>query len=351
MPFAARTVDPQKTQEEIRDFLKGGAEPSEAALFKVRSCMRCYGCLDAQCPIGVDSMLIAELAAREIERRGKKPRALPPCPEHETLARRGTTAGEYAKITTERAHGGAEVVFFPGCNVYKQPDKLLNALTIMDAIGIPYSFIPGLTYCCGSSRRETFGDPGWTQHSAEKLFGLAERLSVKTMVFWCPTCLSMLHSRIKTFYQPPYACASFSEYLAEHAGRLRFPAAAPRIVTYHEPCKNAYMGIDTDSARRALSAVPGTELVEMKHHGKDTMCCGCNAVRTMPELGDAVTEARLREAEETGADTLIDLCHNCHWIFMPAAKKLPGPPFSLRIENFSTYITDAMGQGRRDTLK
>ncbi|MDR2820474.1 MAG: (Fe-S)-binding protein [Desulfovibrio sp.] len=350
MPFSRIKIDPRKTQQDIIDFLSGGKELSPAGQFKLNSCMRCYGCLDVQCPIGVNSMLITELLAREIQFRKETPWDIPLYPVHEELARKGTSAEEYERISLERTDVKADYLFFPGCNVYKQPDKILNALDMLDAIGNRYSFAPGLAYCCGSSSRGSGGDADWLQNAAEKLFGLGERLKIKAMIFWCPTCLSVLQSRIRHFLQPSFACISFPRYVMEHISKLEFPAATRRTVTYHEPCKNAYMGIDS-CVRQVLRAIPGTELVEMEHHGKDTLCCGCRTVNGMPELGNAVTLARLREAMSTGADTMIDLCHNCHWIFVPAVKSHPELQFPLRIENFSTYVAKAIGIERKDLLQ
>jgi Fe-S oxidoreductase len=351
MSFAGYPFDAAVMRKGIIDFLCGGEKPSEAALFRMNSCMRCYACLDIKCPAGVTPMLTGELVAREIELRKEEPwENIVLYPVHDELARKGTSPEEYRRITGEALVPGAEYLFFPGCNVYKQPDKLLNALTIMDTVGRPYSFAPGLKYCCGSSPRGIRGDAAWQEDAVDRLFGLAEKNRVREMIFWCPTCLSFLEAHIRHYYTPPFRCVSFSQYLAENLDRLRFPAALPHKVTYHEPCKNAYMGIDTNCTRQVLRAIPGTELVEMEHHGKDTLCCGCRAVASMPSLGAVVAVERLKEAQATGADTLIDLCHNCHWIFVPARKAHPELNFSLNIENFSTYVAGAMGKARKDLL-
>jgi len=106
-----------------------------------------------------------------------------------------------------------------------------------------------------------------------------------------------------------------------------------------------------NSVRNILKKIPGTELVEMEHHGIDTLCCGCEAITKSFETGDKVTIARLKEAKETGADTLIDVCHNCHWIFMPAQKNHSSEGLDFVIQNYSSYITDAMGKTRKDTLE
>lgn len=342
--------EPRRTQKDILEFLRGGEGPSEAAGLKAASCMRCYGCLDVQCPIGINSLQINELIAREMHRRGKLEWDIPLYPVHEGLARQGTTEEEYRRITTPVADGKAACLFFPGCNVYKQPDKLLNALTILDATGEAYSFAPGMLYCCGSSPRGVRGDVEWARQAAEKLFAFAEDLKIKKMIFWCPTCMSVLQDRIRPFRHIPFACVSLSGHMLEHMGRLRFPHALPRRITYHEPCKNAYMGIEPESARRVLLSIPGTELLEMKRHGKNTACCGGAAAGSNPEVAGRAALRRLREARATGADTLVTLCHNCHLLLKSALKKQREPDWHFSVENFSTYVAGAMGLARPDSL-
>ena len=58
---------------------------------------------------------------------------------------------KYAKISTKVIHKDADILFFPGCNVYYQPDKLLAAFDVLDATGEKYSFLPGLDNCCGNT--------------------------------------------------------------------------------------------------------------------------------------------------------------------------------------------------------
>ena len=110
------------------------------------------------------------------------------------------------------------------------------------------------------------------------------------------------------------------------------------------------MGFDLH-VRDILKAIPGTKLTEMAHHGRDTLCCGCDAVDNAPEIGQAITKTRLLEAVATGCDTLLDTCHFCHWIFNNAVKSDADEAVrNLHIENYSTYITKAMGKARQDSL-
>jgi Fe-S oxidoreductase len=295
-------------------------------------------------------MLIVELIARKTQLAKEHPWGMPLYPVHAALAEERSSAAEYGRISELSLKPGSGLVFFPGCNVYKQPDKLLNALDIMDAIGKDYSFLPGLAYCCGASVRGNSGDADWLQGSAEKLFGLAEELGAKKMVFWCHTCLSVLHNQVRHFYRPPFECLSFSAYVAGNLDALEFPAARPCRVAFHVPCKSGYMGLDTESPRKVLRAIPGTELVEMEHEGRNTLCCGGRATDSMPDLAGGLAAARLAEAKASGAQILVDLCHNCHEFLLAAARSRPEAAPGLAVENFSCYVARAMGRGREDSL-
>ncbi len=351
MEYTGISESPKKIQQSIVGYLKGENALSSAAERKVKSCMRCYGCLDVKCPIGTNSMFVNGIVNREMEQTKDMPWNMEIYPVHLHLSRQGTSKNEFERIRTRVKREGAEYLFFPGCNIYKQPDKLLNALTIMDEIGNDYSFAPGMEFCCGLSSRGDMGDAEWIQNTAQKLMDFIRESNAKKVVFWCATCVCSMNNYIKKFYEPPFEYMTFAQYVLENIEKLKFPNAKPHKVTYHEPCKAAYTGIDMESVQKILKTIPGTELVEMEHHGKDTMCCGCDAVTNEYEVGDKITERRLREAVATGADTMIDACHNCHWIFMPARKKYEDKGLYIDIVNYSTYITDAMGKSRKDTLE
>ena len=301
-------------------------------------------------PIGLDSLLINELVRRAAEGRKEEPYSMPLYDNHMQRSLEFTNSGEFARITTPLHTPGTEYVLFPGCNIYRQPDKILNMLDIMDAIGTPYSFIPGMQYCCGLSPRGSEGDSDWLQDSAERLISKAVELGAKTVIFWCPTCACNLEYRVEKFIDKlPFKAVTFGKYVLQNIDKLSFPAAEPHTVTLHEPCKTAYMGIDPDEIRNILRAIPGTTVVEMEHHHENTMCCGCRAVESMPEFGGNATDDRLDEALATGADKMLDVCHNCHWIFRRRQKETGRN--DVQVENYSTYIASALGHKREDSMK
>lgn len=333
----------------IKDFLRGG-ELSASASLKTAACMSCYGCVDSNCPIGLDSLRINELVRREVERRKETPYSMALYDNHIQRSREFTNKDEFTRITTPVHIPGAEYALFPGCNIYRQPDKILNLFDIMDAIGTPYSFIPGMQYCCGLSPRGSEGDADWLQDSVERLISKAVEFGVKTVIFWCPTCVCNMEYRVRKFIGTlPFETVTFGKYVLRNMNKLSFPAAEPHTVTLHEPCKTAYMRIDPDEIRNILRAIPGTTVVEMEHYGENTMCCGCRAVESMPVVGKSVTDNRLDEAFATGADKMLDVCHNCHWIFRQRLTETGRN--DVYVENYSTYLASALGHKRKDSVK
>lgn len=122
--------------------------------------------------------------------------------------------------------------------------------------------------------------------------------------------------------------------------------AADRILTLHEPCKSAYTGVDLNGPRQVLSQLPGVVLKEMKHHGADTVCCGSGAVCWFPDSCAQIQDNRLREAEQTGADQMVTVCHYCNQIF--ASKEVD---FDFNIVNYVNLVADAIGIHRQDKFK
>jgi heterodisulfide reductase subunit B len=93
--------------------------------------------------------------------------------------------------------------------------------------------------------------------------------------------------------------------------------------------------------------MPGTTLVEMAHHGSDTLCCGKNAILSYPETGMKIAMDRMAEAQATGAKIMIDVCQSCHGSFVETWEKAGNCTFL--VENYVTYIRRALeGRGPRE---
>lgn len=341
-------ISSQDIQDGVFDFIENGI-PNQRAYAKAFACMECFKCTADICPQDLNPMLVNELIKGEYISRGLAEKAYgdqqKPDSVHRVLASVQVSASDYSKITTPSNKQHARYVFFPGCNVYFQPEKILNALDIMDAIGDDVAFLPGLDYCCGDSFM-FLGDIDKGGQLTESLIIAISDFQPEAVILWCPTCLCRFDKSIAPAVDVPFRIVSFPQYLAANMSKLRLSDAVAGTVTLHEPCKSAYLGLDYDGPRDVLRQLPRVTLKEMKHHGPETSCCGSGAICWFPESCTQVREDRLKEAAQTGAERLVTVCHYCNQTFAAEEQR-----YDFSITNYVNLVAEAMGIRREDNFK
>ena len=255
------------------------------------------------------------------------------------------SAPEYKKIFTSSEKSMAKYVFFPGCNVYLQPEKILSALDIMDIITDDYALLPGMDYCCGNVYIEA-GDIVNGYEAARELIEKIAAYEPEAVILWCPTCYCRFITTIADTMEVPFKFISFTQFLAENISRLPFKEKMDKTVTLHEACKMAFVGMDCNSPRELLQGIPGINLVEMPRHGVNTVCCGSSAMDFFPGSMEVMRDERLQEAEQTNADILVDICQTCHNIFATEE-----PKYRYKIMNYVSLVAAALGVEREDVFK
>jgi Fe-S oxidoreductase len=237
------------------------------------------------------------------------------------------------------------VVFFPGCNVYFQPEKILSALDVLAALQEDFAFLPGLDHCCGE-RFFFEGEVASGAHLAKTLVDAVAALRPETLVLWCPTCQCRFARTLSPSLAMPFEVVSFPQYLAANMDRLPLSTAAAGTVTLHEACKSAYTGIGRDGPREVLRRLPGVELVEMAHHGPDTVCCGSGAACWYPESSARMRRDRLEEAAGSGAERLVTVCHYCSQALAADARH-----YDFEIASYIDLVAAALGRPREDKFQ
>lgn len=341
-------ISAQDIQEGVFDLMDGGI-PNHQAYTKAFACMECFKCTTDVCPEDLNPMLVNELIKGEYISAGLAEKAYGDQQQadsvHRILASVQVSASDYSKITKSSNKQHARYVFFPGCNVYFQPEKILNAIDIMDAIGDNYAFLPGLDYCCGDSFM-FLGEIDKGGQQAESLIAAISDFQPEAVVLWCPTCLCRFDKSIAPAVDVPFQVISFPQYLATNMDKLTLSDAAAGTVTLHEPCKSAYTGLDCDGPRDVLRQLPGVTLREMKHHGRETSCCGSGTICWFPESCARFREDRLKEAAQTRAERLVTVCHYCNQTF--AAEELH---YNFSVSNYVNLVAEAIGTHREDKFK
>jgi Fe-S oxidoreductase len=338
-------LSPKDVQAQVRAYLAGG-DPTEAVFRRAFSCMGCYGCCEGVCPQGLDVMHVNEIVKALYRRSGLDVTAYTPARDprapQRVLASMQVTPEDYRRVFTPSPPGPAGTVFFPGCNVYAQPARLLEALDVLALVDGDVAFLPGLDHCCGDTPF-FMGDHDEGTRAADDLVAALGAYEADTVVLWCPTCLCRMNTDTLTTERLPFRTVSLAQFLTERLDRLDLAEPVPVRATLHEACKAAFTGLDLEGPRPLLSGIPGLDLVEMPRSGAKTVCCGSGAFTWFPSIGAEVRDARLEEARETGADLLIDVCHYCHHVFLPDAGR-----FDIMVENWIHVLARAAGVARNE---
>jgi Fe-S oxidoreductase len=341
-------ISSQDIQEGVFDFINSRI-PNQQAYTKAFACMECFKCTADMCPEDFNPMLINELIKGEYISKGLANKAYSdarqPHSARRVLASVQVSGSEYNRITISSGKQRVRYVFFPGCNVYFQPEKILNAMDIMDAIGDDYAFLHGVDYCCGDSLL-FLGEIDEGTKRAEELVAAIASFEPEVAVLWCPTCQCRFDKSIAPALDVPFQVMSFPQYLAGNMNKLKLSDAAAGTVTLHEPCKLAYTGLDRDGPREVLRQLPGLTLREMKHHGQETSCCGSGAICWFPGSCAQFRKKRLQDAAQTRAERLVTVCHYCSQTF--AAEE---SHYDFRVTNYVNLVAEAMGIRRDDKFK
>ena len=122
-------------------------------------------------------------------------------------------------------------------------------------------------------------------------------------------------------------------------GRLA-PVASETEITYHDSCYLARHN-DVRAEPRELVAAVG-QPIEMKRSGKKTFCCGAGGAHMWMEenRGKPINEERVREAAETGAETLAVACPFCTVMLDDGVRQMGK---QLRVVDVSTLLAESLG--------
>jgi len=302
-------IKPKVIQEHMLDFIKA-PRTDDMVSKRIDSCLECFKCV-AVCPKDLNPLAYIGLAKFMAFQNGLEPYVSAKPADHRVhyaSINNDLNERQISSVTKKTFATSSKTVFFPGCNVYKDAQRLLRIKEILNQIDPEIAFLPGLDFCCG----DAYVFEGRLDLAEEKYNALMKELAYinpETVILWCPTCLA----HIKTTGNSSVKWLSFFQFCLENIEKLDFAATGKKQkVTLHEPCKTAYIGLD-QSHRDVIRAMPGIELQEMP---SGVSCCGSGGISYYKDNTiQMITAKRLQEAAKTQADMLVTVCHYCQEIF------------------------------------
>ncbi|MBN1105285.1 MAG: (Fe-S)-binding protein, partial [Deltaproteobacteria bacterium] len=248
--------------------------------------------------------------------------------------------------TLARGGKGMQLCYFVGCttSIDARAQEIARSFSsILKRAGVSFGTLGEKEPCCGDIAR-VVGEVGLFQEKMEHCRDLFDQCGIEDVVTSSPHCFHTFSNEYpeRAFRVRHYALV-LRELIAE--GKLKPRNSSRFRVTYHDPC---YLGRHNrifEEPRDVIRSIPGTELIEMTHHGPDSLCCGAGGGRMWQgkELdGEArMSEIRIREAQRTGAELLITACPLC-LIMLEDASKTLGLEGKLKVMDLNELVLKSL---------
>ncbi|MFO7773590.1 MAG: (Fe-S)-binding protein [Dehalococcoidia bacterium] len=327
---------------------------------KLFSCLTCYAC-QQECPSDVDFPVFTR-EARSIAQDNGQYGICAHSGQLQSLARLMTSPAikqnRLEWLSKEyRVSDKSDILLWVGCAPYFEPifeDIGFNALDIIKAslktlnlLGIEPRLLSD-ERCCGHDALWT-GDIETFKKLAEHNAAQIREAGVKKIILSCPEGYRTLKLDYPNHVDLGCEVQHVSEFLAEKMGQngLKLKEINKKV-TYQDPCRlGRHLGV-YDAPRKVLESIPGIELVEMKHSGWESICCGTSAFTNCDAYSNLLRAERLSEAAATGAELLITACPKCQTHFRCAmtdkGEEHRATP-KIEIMDLANLVANAIGEG------
>ncbi|MBW2015242.1 MAG: 4Fe-4S dicluster domain-containing protein [Deltaproteobacteria bacterium] len=330
---------------------------------RIWHCTTCRACLEV-CPIYVptpDTLL--EARSWSVENGGGMPpllgRSLKTLykynnPWEATKKKRAAWAGD-RNIPDISKGEEVPLCYFVGCTTAMDSRARSLACSLADVLAhadISFGTLGKKEPCCGDIARRA-GEAGLFEMKMEDCMELFMRWGVTDIVTSSPHCFHTMKNDYAAFKVRPgdgetaFRVRHYSQLLDEilQKGALAFTRSLDLRVTFHDPCYLGRYNRVFDAPRKVIQAIPGVKLLEMPHTMENSLCCGGGGGRMWQEELDGnpkMSEIRIQEAAETGAEVLVTACPLC-LIMLEDARKTAGLEDRLRVMDLNELVVLALG--------
>lgn len=310
--FRREAVSPSGKARLAHLLLEGHLEWESDLLGALSACLGCRGC-QLLCPFP-DLDLAEELLMARTEARPAGMILPAAVPFLNNLKKFGSPYGARPPATGDpQGEERPEVLYFVGCTSQaNHPRSQQLTLQILDAAGVAYRVLDH--YCCGYPA-QIWGDLELARQLAFENAARAAQSGAALLLTDCPECWHTFTVCYPGWGSelglPVVDAASFFLELVQQGrlepGRIKGLGA----VAYHDPCIWARVAEKCDAPRELLRSIPGLELKEARHAGRETRCCGGGAMfqLTFPDHSAGMARRRLEELPQS--DALITSCPFC----------------------------------------
>jgi Fe-S oxidoreductase len=217
---------------------------------------------------------------------------------------------------------------------------------VLGALGVDFGVLGTEEKCTCDSQRLA-GEKGLFEELAEQNIKTLSRYKFNQILVTDPHALNALRKEYPAM-GGEYDVLHYTTFLAPRMAELEFTRKLDYRVTFHDPCYLGRHNGEYEAPRQMLAAIPGVEVTEMARCRQNSFCCGGGGGGMWLDgfmadhVKERLSEQRVKEAVETGADVLAVCCPYEVSRFSDAVKST-GNEGKLVVKDIIELVTEAMG--------
>jgi Fe-S oxidoreductase len=219
---------------------------------------------------------------------------------------------------------------------------------IFHALDVDFGIL-GIEEKCTCDSQRLAGERGLFEELAEQNIKTLKKYKFQKILVTDPHALNAFRKEYPAL-GGDFEVVHYTTYLAPLMGKLDLKNKLDLKVTFHDPCYLGRHNGEFEAPRKMIEALPGVELTEMARCKLNSYCCGGGGGGMwldgfMSEhVTERLSERRVREAVETGADVLAVCCPYEVSRFEDAVKST-GNEGKLLVRDIAELVLLAMGHG------
>jgi Fe-S oxidoreductase len=218
---------------------------------------------------------------------------------------------------------------------------------ILRALEVDFGIL-GIEEKCTCDSQRLAGERGLFEELAEQNIKTLKKYKFQKILVTDPHALNAFRKEYPKL-GGDFEVVHYTTYLAPLMKKLDLKKRLDLKVTFHDPCYLGRHNGEFEAPRKMIEALPGVELTEMARCKLNSYCCGGGGGGMwldgfMSEhVTERLSERRVREAVETGADVLAVCCPYEVSRFEDAVKST-GNEGKLLVRDIAELVLLAMGE-------
>jgi Fe-S oxidoreductase len=329
------------------------SEEKEAIEKEVEELFRCVGCDNCleYCPRGVNIGDIVRAIRRILIDYETLPKTL------KDIASKIYSSGNPQGDASEKRNNWAknldiplytpnmEYAYFPCCipSYDAQVKRIAEATAkVLKAVNLPFTLVKDDVWCCCEAIRN-FGAEKIFQEIAKNNISALNKAQVKKMIVTSPHCYTTYKNEYPSLgseIEVIHTTQIFAQFIASR--KLKPTKPVTKKVIYHDPCTLGRQNNIYDEPRAVLRSIPGLELLEFENFNRrDSVCCGAGSGGLWLDWqkGERMSDIRVKQAAESGAEILAVACPYCMVMFDDSVKTMN---LNLEVRDISELLAESI---------